>query len=335
MIIIKTISEWRLALTVLFFVCVSWWLTPFQTEATLNCNITSTCVSPNITLLRMSSTTNAHVAIGTSTDYGTNLVCCDYVSTMTNACGGTGVVTGIVNLSSTTNAHIETSSLSNYPIKSCLRVATGGYVSSTIQITDCTGYEETIGSMSSTTNSHMGGPSDYLYKICASAGAPPQSLTFNINWVSTISFGTLSPTKTRWIDSDGVGDDLEDTGNVLDVTTNAHYGYVLSVRGDAPNYNGNYITPIGATPTSPAIGTNQFGISVEQNGGLGAASYPYIYGQGYAYAANATTTSMIGSSTVASVGSDNFYIRYIANISPSLAPGNYTTVLTYVVTAQY
>jgi hypothetical protein len=74
---------------------------------------------------------------------------------------------------------------------------------------------------------------------------------------------------------------------------------------------------------------------VEQNGGLGAAAYPYIYGQGYAYAANATTTSMIGSSTVASVGADNFVIRYIANISPSLPPGSYTTVLTYVVTAQY
>ncbi len=330
-IIKVTWLEWRVALTALLFVALALAMMPVQTEATLNCSIATTCTAPNLTWLRMESSTNSHVAIGTSTDYG-NLVCCDYVSTMTTNCSGSGLINNIINLSSTTNAHVESSSLANYSVPACLRVATGGYVSSTVQMTDCSGYEETIASMPSTTNAHMGGPADYVYKICASAGAPPQSLTFNIYWNNSLSFGTLSPTKTRYIDSDGNGTDTNTSGNSLAVSTNATYGYTISVKGATLTSGANTIAAIGASPAALAIGTNQFGIAVDDEG-RGAALAPYILASGYGYAADATTTSNIASSGAGS--GHNYGVYYIANIAPSTPPGNYSTVLTYVVTANY
>jgi hypothetical protein len=106
------------------------------------------------------------------------------------------------------------------------------------------------------------------------------------------------------------------------------------VKGAAPNYNGKYITAIGATPTAPASGTNQFGISIARNyTNSSEVLYPYIAGAGYAYAADATTTSNL---VYGPNGEYNeFFVRYMANISPSLPPGNYATVLTYVATAEY
>jgi len=201
-------------------------------------------------------------------------------------------------------------------------------------MTDCSGYEETIASMPSTTNAHMGGPSDYIYKICASAGAPPQALTFNIYWNNSLSFGTLSPTKTRYIDSDGNGTDTNTSGNSLAVSTNATYGYTISVKGATLTSGANTIAAIGASPAALAIGTSQFGIAVDDSG-TGAALAPYILASGFGYAATASTTSNIVSVSVGNGVTESYGIYYIANIAPSTPPGNYSTVLTYVVTANY
>ncbi|HRH21731.1 MAG TPA: hypothetical protein PLJ58_00870, partial [bacterium] len=129
--IFKSVVEWRLLVTVLLFFGVLIIILPRETEATLSCSLASSCVSPDVALLNMASTTNSHVSIGTSTDYNTNIMCCKNVAGLSSACSGTGVSRAIVNLSSTTNAHIESSSLANYPVQACLHVATGGYVSST------------------------------------------------------------------------------------------------------------------------------------------------------------------------------------------------------------
>lgn len=327
-------------LTAFLFVALALAMMPVQTEATLNCSIATTCTAPNLTWLRMESSTNSHVAIGTSTDYG-NLVCCDHISTLTSTCSGSGVINKIVNLSSTTNAHVESSSLANYAVPACLRVATGGYVSSTVQMTDCSGYEETIASMPSTTNAHMGGPSDYVYKICASAGAPPQSMYFSLqnqDSVDTLSFGNLSPIKTRWATATG-GQDDANANTYIQASSNAEYGYILTIKGDTLRSGSNYITPIGATPASPAIGTNQFGIAVylTTNGGASEVRAPYIMDFGddkYAYDATTSTTSVIGSGAGDGIQGD-YSVYYMANIAPSLPPGNYSTVLTYVMTANY
>jgi len=325
--------------TVLLFFAVLVIILPRETEATLSCSLASSCTSPDVALLNMASTTNSHVSIGTSTDYNTNIVCCKNVSGLSSACSGTGVSRAIVNLSSTTNAHIESSSVATYPISACLHVATGGYVSSTVQLTDCSGYDVTIGSMTSTTNSHMGAAADYTYKICASAAAPPQSLSFEFSGSSdTITFGALSATNDRFANASGGSDD-ESTGSTIQISTNAQYGYALSVKGDTLRSGANIINPILTTSIS-VVGTSQFGIHVLANNGSGVALAPYVgtgdYGLGYyGFLADTTTTSRIAQATAGDGATTSYYISYLANIAPSTAPGSYSTVLTYVVTAEY
>ncbi len=339
-IIVEVLGEWRLFATVLVFLSLPLLLAPNITGATLSCSVTSTCVMPNVALMNIASTTNSHVSIGTSTDYNTNIVCCGGVSNLTSTCSGTGVITRILGLSSTTNAHIESSSLANYPVQACLRVNTGGYASSTVQTTDCTGYETTVGSMTSTTNSHMGAAADYTYKICASAAAPPQSLSFSLSTTS-IGFGTLSATQARFATDDGAGTYTEASYQSMTVSTNAQYGFLVSVKGATLSSGTTTITAIGGTATdsSAGIGTNQFGLRVSYSGGdvSGSGTVLSPYDSGYGYAADATTTSAIihksaGPGTYENI---DYSMSYLANIAPSLKPGTYTTVLTYVVTAEY
>lgn len=331
--IFKSVVEWRMLVTVLLFFAVLVIILPRETEATLSCSLASSCTSPDVALLNMASTTNSHVSIGTSTDYNTNIVCCKNVSGLSSACSGTGVSRAIVNLSSTTNAHIESSSLANYPVQACLHVATGGYVSSTVQLTDCSGYDVTIGSMTSTTNSHMGAAADYTYKICASAAAPPQSLSFSIS-TSTMGFGTLSPLHSRFATADGLGSDSESFELLLHASSNAQYGYLISLKGASLSSGATVIDPVGASTIQAQeySGTNKFGMGITACAGDNAAEP--LYSRYYKYTADATTTVGIGRTTRPSSDS-TFCIGFIAEISPSLKPGAYSTVLTYVATAQY
>ncbi len=331
--IFKSVVEWRILATVLLFFGVLIIILPRETEATLSCSLASSCTAPDVALLNMASTTNSHVSIGTSTDYNTNIMCCKNVAGLSSACSGTGVSRAIVNLSSTTNAHIESSSLANYPVQACLHVATGGYVSSTVQLTDCSGYDVTIGSMTSTTNSHMGAAADYTYKICASAAAPPQSLSFSIDY-NSITFGNLSPLVRRYAQPSTYGDgsNSETSATNLDVSTNAQYGYVITVIGDTLKSGTTTIPAMtGPTPNYGTPGTNEFGINLTAPG----LTTPYNYNQGYIYTADATTTMEIGRMTTGDGINTTIYIRYMANISPSLKPGAYSTVLTYIATAEY
>lgn len=338
--IFKSVVEWRMLATVLLFFAVLVIILPRETEATLSCSLASSCTSPDVALLNMASTTNSHVSIGTSTDYNTNIVCCKNVSGLSSACSGTGVSRAIVNLSSTTNAHIESSSLANYPVQACLHVATGGYVSSTVQLTDCSGYDVTIGSMTSTTNSHMGAAADYTYKICASAAAPPQSLNFEFQTNMVFTFGTLSATHARWASDSGSND--ETLATRINISTNAQYGYVLSMKGDTLRSGADIISPIGGVKSLSVPGTEQFGVHVSSNGGSGVPVDVYtgtgpMVGDTYYYAhiTDATTSVMIASSTVGDGVNTRYDIGYLANIAPSTAPGAYSTVITYLLTAEY
>jgi len=325
-------SDWLLTLTVLFFVSLIFILNPPTTGATLSCSIASVCNSPDVALINISATDNAHASIGTSTDYNTNIVCCINVSSLSSACNGT--YGAIVNLSSTTNAHVETSSLSNYPIKACLHVATGGYVSSTVQSTNCTGYHTTVASMSTTTtNGHVGDSSAYIYKICASAAAPPQSLSFSIS-SSSIGFGNLSSVQTRYATNNQTASSTEIEANFISATTNAEFGYAISIRGATLSSGTTTIDAIGGTNTAPSIGANQFGIRSVASGGSGLVVAPYAL-SGFAYAANATTASVFAENNTSDSVTTNFSMRYMVNISPVLKPGSYSTALTFIVTAQY
>ncbi len=320
-----------LFLIVLFFLGFVFFVNSRESEAALSCAVASVCNSPDVALMNMSATTNAHASIGTSTDYNNRIVCCANVSSMSSAC--TGVYKAIVNLSAITNAHIESPTLSNYSINACLHVATGGYVSTTIAL-DCSAYTTTVGSMSTTTtNAHVGDANAYIYKICASASAPPQSLTFSIS-SSTIGFASLSPVKTRYATGDQLGSDTEVEAHYVSAATNAEAGYVISIKGATLSFGTSTISAIGGTNTAPSIGASQFGLRSVASNGSGYVLAPYAL-SGYAYAGNATTTSNFAENDTSNNANTNYSMRYMVNIVPSLKPGSYSTALTYVVTAQY
>ena len=132
--------------------------------------------------------------------------------------------------------------------------------------------------------------------------------------------------------------------------TNAGNGAVVSYRGNtltkAPLLDD--INAIGATKVSSAVGTEQFGLAIDANGGLftddtggfGGANQltlvtAYNGGDGtitnggtaqFAFVASTLTT--IASSTTP-ISCDTGAVRYIANISPLTPAGTYTTTIVY------
>ncbi len=159
-----------------------------------------------------------------------------------------------------------------------------------------------------------------------------QALTFSLS-STTIGFGTLSTSNVRYASNDSAGAVVPTTAHNLQASTNASNGYVITVKGATLTSGANTITAIGGSNTAIASGTEQFGVRFSSSGGSGGVVAPYA-ASGFAYGADATTTSQIASSTVPS-DTTTYNATYIADISTLTEPGSYTTALTYVATANY
>ena len=159
------------------------------------------------------------------------------------------------------------------------------------------------------------------------------SITFSIS-DATIGFGTLSATGTRYATGDAVGSGTETEAHTITVNTTAPSGYSLTVRGGSLGKTGYTIAPIGGTNTAPSIGSEQFGLRLVASGGSGTVSSPYA-ASGFAYGANATTTSQVASASSGDGVDTTYSARYMCNISPTTPAGSYATDLTYVVTGNF
>jgi hypothetical protein len=159
-----------------------------------------------------------------------------------------------------------------------------------------------------------------------------QSLLFSIS-TTTIGFGALNSGAARFATNDSLGAGVETNAHTLQADTNAATGYNITFQGATLTFGGNTITPIGANNTASNPGTEQFGLRATSTGGSGAVNAPYA-GAGFAYAADATTTSLLASST-APTNTTTYSVKYLANIAGLTEAGNYTTALTYVATANY
>lgn len=159
-----------------------------------------------------------------------------------------------------------------------------------------------------------------------------QALTFSLS-STTIGFGTLSSSNVRYASNDSAGTTTPATAHNLQASTNASNGYAITVKGATLTSGGNSITAIGGANTAIASGTEQFGVRFSSSGGSGGVVAPYA-ASGFAYGADATTTSQIASSTVPS-DTTTYNATYIADISTLTEAGSYTTALTYVATANY
>jgi hypothetical protein len=158
-----------------------------------------------------------------------------------------------------------------------------------------------------------------------------QSLTFTIS-DNTIGFGTLSPSASRYATGDIAGSGSETEAHNFIVGTNAANGYSVTATGTTLTSGANTITAIGAANTAPAIGTEQFGLRLTATGGTGTVAAPYA-ASGFAFD-TAAFSDQVASATGASANT-TFSARYLANITANTEAGSYSSVVTYIGTANY
>lgn len=163
------------------------------------------------------------------------------------------------------------------------------------------------------------------------------TITFNIS-SNAVYFGALSSAVSLYASSTNTeGSSNEVEAHLISVTTNAVNGYTITVKGSSLTSQqnpSNIISPIGEINTPPMPGTKQFGLRAIADGGNGSVAS--LYGDsGFAYAANATTSSEVASSLSGNNIQTTFSIRYVGNREGITEAGDYSTDLTYLITANF
>ena len=312
--------------------------------AAFSCSVTTQAGCSGTTLLRMSDelpttfvdstpgyNSQAELPSQSTATYDDYVVCCSGVTGLGNSCSGNYEV--FAKLSSITNAHVEQRTQSNYSQNACLSSSfAGDVITIGYQASNCTGYDTTLFSMEKTpTNSMIGIPTAYNNKVCAKVFS--QSITFNLSSTSA-GFGNLNPSGYRYATSSGTGSATETESYNVSASTNAPSGYIIMLKGDTLTKNISVITPIGGTNMTPSPGSKAFGIRAVATGGSGAVMSPYN-GAGFAYDASSTNFTSIAQAASGDGVSTTYSIRSIATIDSLLDPGNYSTNLVYVVTANF
>lgn len=319
----------RLRILILFLL-VSITILPRAYAGTLSCTVTTSCPSGTV-VLRLSGTSNAHAELPSQSNY-TQLVCCSGVAGLGTSCSGTFAT--LNKLSSSTNAHVELGTQSNYANSACISVPGGGSVSVGYQASNCTGFDTTVLSISTTnTNGHAGDSSAYTQKVCATATGVSQSLSFSIS-DNSVGFGTLVSANARFATGDGNGTSTVNTvAHTIEASTNATDGYYITMNGTTLTSGGNTITAIGSTNTASSAGTEQFGMRMTASGGDGVVSSPYE-ASGYAFD-TAAFPDQIASDANGDDIATTYSAIYIGNIAANTDAGEYSSILTYTITAGY
>ena len=154
-----------------------------------------------------------------------------------------------------------------------------------------------------------------------------EALTFTLS-SSTVPLTGLTPTST------GSGT------SSMSVSTNAATGYGVTVNGTTLTSAGNTITAL-SSPTASTIGTKQFGLNLVANttpavgstvsgAGTGTAQTGYNSANNFKF----VTGNTVAAATIPT-NNNTYTISYIGNIDTITNPGAYSTVLTYVATANF
>ena len=117
--------------------------------------------------------------------------------------------------------------------------------------------------------------------------------------------------------------------------TNAQSGFTVQVSGTTLT-SGNNVISTPASPTPSIIGTDQFGINLRANSGIGVGQDPVGPGVGVVSPGYDVPNQfmyndgdIIASSSTPS-NDQTFTVSYIANISATQPPGVYSTTITFV-----
>jgi len=158
-----------------------------------------------------------------------------------------------------------------------------------------------------------------------------ESLTFTLS-DNTIGFGTLSASDDYFATGDTNGSATETEAHTVVVGTNAANGYTLSITGTTLDAGTPDITAIGSSNTASSVGTEQFGLRVDESGGSGTVSAPYA-DTGFAF----DTAAFPDELATASGASANttYSVRYIANIAANTEAGSYSATITFIASANF
>jgi len=154
-----------------------------------------------------------------------------------------------------------------------------------------------------------------------------ETLTFTLA-SATVALGALSSAAT------GTGT------SSMTVATNAGTGYSLTYSGTTLTSGTNTITAL-ASPTASAVNGKQFGINLMNNTTPAIGTNTTGTGSGVPSTGYNTTNQFkfLTGDTIASASlptnSNTYTTSYIANIDGATAAGAYSTVLTYVATANF
>ena len=157
--------------------------------------------------------------------------------------------------------------------------------------------------------------------------AVDETLAFTLS-SSTVALGTLTSASAA------------SSTSTMSASTNATNGYAVTVNGSTLTSGANTITALSSASAS-AAGTKQFGLNLVANStpsvganvtgaGSGAAGTGYGTANNFKFATGDQVASAAGPTN-----SNSYTISYLANIDAVTNPGAYSTVLTYVATANY
>jgi hypothetical protein len=158
--------------------------------------------------------------------------------------------------------------------------------------------------------------------------AAAQSLTFSLG-ANSLNLGTLSSTAVT-------------TGtHTFNVSTNASGGMVVTVSGVTLTSGDNTILACTSNCSS-TTNSEQFGINLVANTSPSVGSNPSCTPQIGSAATNYNTANsfrFVSGETIAnssgSINDTTFTVSYIANITAPTEAGSYTTVLTFIATANF
>jgi hypothetical protein len=304
-------------------------LIPAISHAALSCSVTTAaaCISPSTIVMRMSAATNAHSELPSQSTagYAANALCCGGVAGIGNTCGGSFATA--FKLSSTTNAQVEQGTQTNYTNNACLSISSGS-VTVGYQATNCAGFDTTLGSISSVTNAHAGSPASYATKVCATAAATVQTLTFSLG-SNAVNLGSITTGATAKI------------SHTMNASTNGASGLSISVRGNTLTSGSNTVLAC-ATNCSSTPGLSQFGINLVANTtptigaaptgapAIGTAATNYNTANSFRFVSGEVIANATGP-----INDTTYTLSYIANAAPVTSAGSYSTSLVYVVTANF
>lgn len=155
---------------------------------------------------------------------------------------------------------------------------------------------------------------------------------------NAVGFGDLEAGSTNFATDDAVGSNATAESSQFIAGTNAPGGYIVEVTGETLTSMQNpadQIDPVANGTAAPAAGTEAFGLSVAQEVAstnvAGVISADYL--NSFALPATGTEDIIVTQNVPSS--EEIYDVTYIANIAALTPAGDYATVMTYTMTAQF